>query len=70
MAENNTNYKLPESLIRNMVNTSADFVHVVRCKDCKHWEYDAIFKDGWCRGRQQGNPNLFCADGERKDDTE
>ena len=41
---------------------------VVRCKDCKHWEYDVIFRDGWCRGKRQGNPNWFCADGEREKD--
>lgn len=45
-----------------------DIVEVVRCKDCKHLERDVIFQDGWCRGRQQGNPNWFCADGERKED--
>lgn len=44
-----------------------DAVPVVRCKDCKYWERDAIFKDGWCRGKQQGNPEWFCADGERRE---
>lgn len=43
---------------------------VVRCKDCKYWEYDVIFSDGWCRGKHQGNPSWFCADGERKDHAE
>ena len=47
---------------------SADVVPVVRCKDCKHWERDVIFQDGWCRGRHQPNPNWFCADGERRTD--
>ena len=46
---------------------TADVVEVVRCKDCKWWEYDTIFEDGWCRGKRQGNPKWFCADGERKD---
>lgn len=40
---------------------------VIRCRDCKYWEYDAIFRDGWCRGKHQGNPDWFCADGERKE---
>lgn len=40
---------------------------IIRCKDCKYWEYDVIFKDGWCRGKQQGDPNWFCADGERRE---
>ena len=39
---------------------------IVRCKDCEHWEYDVIFQDGWCRVRRQGNPEWFCADGERR----
>ena len=40
----------------------ADVRPVVRCKDCKHWEYDVIFRDGWCRGKRQGNPEWYCAD--------
>ena len=41
---------------------------IIRCKECKHWEYDVIFVDGWCRGKQQGNPEWFCADAERRTD--
>lgn len=41
---------------------------LVRCRDCKHWERDVIFNDGWCRGKHQGNPDWFCADGERRED--
>ena len=44
-----------------------DAVEVVRCKDCKHWGYDVIFQDGWCRGLHRGDPNWFCADGERRE---
>lgn len=46
----------------------ADVAEVVRCKECKHWERDVIFQDGWCMGRHQPNPNWFCADGERRTD--
>ena len=42
----------------------------VRCKDCKYWERDVIFQDGWCRGKHQGNPEWYCADGERREDDE
>ena len=42
-----------------------DIVHVVRCKDCKHWERDADFKDGWCRGERQYEDD-FCSRGERR----
>lgn len=45
-----------------------DAVPVVRCKDCKHWERDVIFNDGWCRGKRHGNPEWFCADGERSEE--
>lgn len=48
---------------------AADVRPVVLCKDCKHWEYDAIFRDGWCRGRHQGNPNWYCADGEKREES-
>lgn len=40
---------------------------VVLCRGCKYWEYDVIFADGWCRGKHQGNPNWFCADGEKRE---
>lgn len=43
-------------------------VEVVRRKDCINWERDVIFKDGFCRWKQQGDPNWFCADGERRED--
>lgn len=45
-----------------------DAVPVVRCKDCKYWERDAIFNEGWCRGKRQDNSDWFCADGERRED--
>ena len=45
-----------------------DAVPVVRCRECKNWEYDTIFSDGWCRGKHQGNPDWFCADGERSEE--
>ena len=48
---------------------AADVRPVVMCKVCMHWEYDAIFADGWCRGRQQGNPNWYCADGEKREES-
>lgn len=48
---------------------AADVRPVVLCRDCKYWEYDAIFADGWCRGKHQGNPNWFCADGEKREES-
>ena len=41
---------------------------LIRCKDCKYWEYDSIFADGWCRGKHQGNPEWYCADAERREE--
>ena len=43
---------------------SADVVRVVRCKECKHRQYDAIFGKSWCNGRLVTNDH-FCAYGER-----
>lgn len=49
-------------------NVPITIQELVRCKDCKHWERDVIFSDGWCRGKHQGDPDWFCADGERRED--
>lgn len=57
-----------QSIIDKMPTVDAE--PVVRCKDCKYWEYDVIFPDGWCRGKHQGNPSWFCADGERREDAD
>ena len=38
---------------------------VVRCKDCKHWQYEYKY----CRHLDwYTDKNWFCGDGERKDD--
>ena len=45
----------------------ADYVQVVRCKDCKHWDEESTFccyTEG-CYGLET-QPNWFCADGERE----
>lgn len=44
---------------------AADVVEVVRCKDCKHYQHDALFDQDWCDGRCV-TPDYFCADGERR----
>ena len=64
-----TGYALSADEVARAVENAptVDAVEVVRCKDCKFWECDAIFPDGWCRGKHQGNPNWFCADGERRE---
>ena len=44
-----------------------DVVKVVRCKDCKKWEYDENFS-GWCtEWRRRTLGNHFCSYGERKE---
>ena len=48
---------------------AADVRPVVLCRDCEHWEYDVIFADGWCRVKNQGNPNWFCADGKKREES-
>lgn len=49
-----------------MQEQSVDAVEVVRCKDCKEWEYDENFS-GWCNmWRRRTHGNHFCSYGERK----
>ena len=41
-------------------------VEVVRCKDCKYWVVDSIFKTGWCNNKRrvmETSDDWFCADG-------
>ena len=46
---------------------TVDAVPVVRCNDCKKWEYDENFS-GWCvEWRRRTLGNHFCSYGERKD---
>ena len=45
---------------------TADFVDVVRCKDCKHYQNDTFFGQGWCNGRRVEKDG-FCSHGERRD---
>ena len=44
-----------------------DVVPVVRCKDCKKWEYDENFS-GWCvEWRRRTLGDHFCSYGERRE---
>lgn len=45
---------------------TVDAVEVVRCKDCKHCQYDEMFGDRWCNGSRV-HADSFCSDGERRD---
>jgi hypothetical protein len=45
---------------------TVDAVEVVRCKDCKKWEYDENFS-GWCvEWRRRTLGDHFCSYGERR----
>ena len=44
-----------------------DAVQVVRCKECKHSQYDVLFRMRWCHGNEV-NDDDYCSYGERKDD--
>ena len=46
---------------------TVDAVEVVRCKDCKHGQYDFMTHLYWCRGKVHPS-DWFCADGERRSD--
>lgn len=51
---------------------SADVVEVVRCKDCVHWNKDAMACDTlpWVNSSEHANwyADDFCSYGERRDD--
>ena len=51
---------------------TADVVEVVRCKDCKHWNKDAMACDTlpWVNSSEHANwyADDFCSYGERRDD--
>lgn len=49
-----------------MFAPTIDAVEVVRCKDCKHCQYDEMFGDRWCNGSRV-HADSFCSDGERRD---
>ena len=46
-----------------------DAVPVVRCRDCKHRQYDSIIGSFWCDGETCGGieveADFFCKDGEQ-----
>lgn len=52
----------------------ADYVQVVRCKDCRHWqgksENDATEECDGVMGNIRTTPDFYCAYGERKDETD
>lgn len=43
---------LVQSCLNAMISNAptVDAVPVVRCKDCKHCQYDEMFGDRWCNG--------------------
>ena len=48
----------------------ADVVQVVRCKDCKRCEHDAVCGQLgrlWCKLRRLVKPDDFCSYGKRKE---
>ena len=52
-----------------MIVPLKDAVPVVRCKDCKHRQYDSIIGSFWCDGETCGGieveADFFCKDGEQ-----
>jgi len=43
-----------------------DLEYVTRCKDCECWQYDSVFKQGWCEGRER-NAYDYCSRPMRKE---
>ena len=53
---------------------TVDAVEVIRCKYCKHWNQDEVFKTSSCRisydekgFEKQTDADFFCGYGKRKD---
>ena len=40
---------------------------IIRCKDCKYYQQDHLFKVGFCDGRKRNNDD-FCSRAERRTD--
>lgn len=70
-----------EDVVRQFLLTAqtADVVEVVRCKECKHREYDDFMKEFVCdldaadpyeRSRCAEDDEWFCADGAKMDEVE
>lgn len=47
-----------DKVMRNVVE--------VRCRDCSHWQYDSVFKQGWCEGRER-TADDYCSRPGRKE---
>ena len=64
--------RYPESHLLRMAigeQPAVDAVEVVRCKDCKHWKYDARKLCGRCDALMCYRPDYFwCMYGERRTD--
>lgn len=41
-------------------------VDIVRCGECAHCQYDAVYGDRWCDGRRV-KPDGYCSYGKRKE---
>lgn len=47
------------------------YVKVVKCSECKHYNYDDFFDVNYCDlSDMVYNENFYCAFGERKEETE
>ena len=39
----------------------------VRCGDCKYFDYDPVYREGWCSKRVEVDPDDYCGNWERKE---
>jgi len=76
MFEQNENFETDIEHVIDFLQVMTDHsgFDVVRCKDCKHGQYEewnngeCVDKTVYCDGYGIHKPDWFCADGERKDD--
>ena len=61
-----TEGRTEEELAREKEEALADIVEVVRCKDCKYYQNDTVFGQGWCNGKSVKKDD-YCSYGERSE---
>ena len=50
-------------ILKNVYRNDVEYVPVVRCKDCKHYQKNTCPKRAWAYTK----PDDFCSDGEKRE---
>ena len=57
----------PANIAKEIAELPSAQPEIIRCKDCKHYQEDHLFRIGFCDGRQRNNDD-FCSRAERRED--